>query len=91
VGPLVVDRRGVQGQHPVLRADGDPRLHEAGRIIPGPARSVVAAGPSARWVSRSTPRRGSGITRTSAAVALRSSTRGGRPRPGRSSSRHSPA
>ena len=31
--------------------------------------------------SRSTPRRGSGTTSTSAAVAARSSTRGGRPRP----------
>ena len=37
---------------------------------------------SARWASRSTPRRGSGTTSTSAAAAARSWTRGGRPRPG---------
>ena len=39
---------------------------------------------SARSASRSTPRRGCGTTPTSAASAARSSTRGGRPRPGRS-------
>ena len=31
LGSLVVDHRGVQGHHPLLRADGDPGLHEAGR------------------------------------------------------------
>ena len=31
LGPLVADHRGLQGQHPVLRPDRDPRLHEAGR------------------------------------------------------------
>ena len=36
---------------------------------------------SARWASRSIPRRGCGTTRTSARDAARSSTRGGRPRP----------
>ena len=41
----------------------------------------VLGSPSA---SPSTPRRGSGTTRTSAAAAARSSTRGGRPRPARS-------
>jgi acetyl-CoA synthetase len=39
---------------------------------------------SARSVSRSTPRRGSGTRSTSARGAARSSTRGGRPRPARS-------
>ncbi len=46
------------------------------------ARPVVAASRSARSASRSTPRRGSGIASTSAAIARRSSTPGGRPRPG---------
>ena len=38
-------------------------------------------GCSARWASRSTPRRGCGTARSSAAGAARSSTPGGRPRP----------
>ena len=33
VGPLVADRRGLQGHDPVLRADGHPRVHEAGRAV----------------------------------------------------------
>ena len=41
-----------------------------------------ACGCSARSASRSTPRPGSGTTSTSAAAAARSSTPGGRPRPG---------
>ena len=45
------------------------------------ARPLVACGSSARSASRSTPRRGSGTTSTSAAGRPRSSTRGGRPRP----------
>ncbi len=40
-----------------------------------------ACGCSARWASRSTPRRGSGTARSSAAGAAPSSTPGGRPRP----------
>ena len=44
------------------------------------ARPVDRCGCSARSASRSTPRRGCGTTSTSAAVAARSSTRGGRPR-----------
>ena len=43
VGPLVADHRGLQGHDPVLRPDGDPGLHEAGRGAPGEARPVVAA------------------------------------------------
>ena len=34
LGPLVADRRGVQGQHPVLRPNRHPRVHEAGRGDP---------------------------------------------------------
>ena len=30
LGPLVADHRGLQGHHPVLRADRDPGVHEAG-------------------------------------------------------------
>ena len=41
-----------------------------------------ACGCSDRWASRSTRKPGSGTTATSAANAARSSTRGGRPRPG---------
>ena len=33
-GPLVGDRREVQGDDPLLRPDGDPDLHEVGREIP---------------------------------------------------------
>ena len=62
--------------------DRDPLLHEA-----GPARSRTAStcrrcGSSARSVSRSTPRPTSGTATSSAATAPRSSTPGGRPRPG---------
>ena len=79
--PLVVDHREVQGLDPVLRADRDPGLHEARRE---PGRRSTTCRPCACWdrsASRSTPRPGSGTTRTSAAGAARSSTRGGRPRP----------
>ena len=31
LGPLVADRRGLQGHDPVLRPDGHPGVHEAGR------------------------------------------------------------
>ncbi len=43
LGPLVADRRRLQGHDPVLRPDRDPRVHEAGRGVPGPPRPVVAA------------------------------------------------
>ena len=46
-------------------------------------RPVASCGCSGRSASRSTRRRGSGTTRSSAASAARSSTRGGRPRPAR--------
>ena len=81
-GPLVGDRRALQGRHPLHGADRDPRAHEVG---PGArARSTTSrrCGCSARSASRSTRRRGSGTASTSAAAAARSSTPGGRPRPG---------
>ena len=49
LGPLVADHRGLQGLDPVLRPDGDPGLHEAGRGAPAGPRPVVAAGP---WLRR---------------------------------------
>ena len=45
LGPLVADRRGLQGLDPVLRPDRHPGVHEAGRGVAGEARPVVAAGP----------------------------------------------
>ena len=80
-GPLVGDHREVQGQHPLLRADRDPHVHEVGRRDPGEVRHVVAAAASGRSASRSTPRPTSGTARPSAATAARWSTPGGRPRP----------
>ena len=44
LGPLVADRRGLQGLDPVLRPDRHPGVHEAGRGLPGQARPVDAAG-----------------------------------------------
>ena len=70
LGPLVADRRGLQGHDPVHGADRDPRVHEAGRGAAREARPVVAAPAGLAWASRSTPRRGSGTTSTSAAAAL---------------------
>ena len=52
-----------------------------GHRVAGAARSVARCGCSDRSASRSIPKRGSGTTRTSAASAVRSSTRGGRPKP----------
>ena len=63
------------------RADRDPRLHEVGDRAPASARPVHPAPARHRWASRSIPRPGCGITSTSAAGAVRSWTRGGRPRP----------
>ena len=45
LGPLVADHRGLQGLDPVLRADRDPGVHEAGRRPSGEARPVVAPRP----------------------------------------------
>ena len=68
LGPLVGDRRAVQGHHPLLRPDRDPRLHEAGRGDPALARPDLAARARARWASRSTPRPGAGTATSSAAT-----------------------
>ena len=83
-GHLVGDRRALQGDDHVLRADRDPRVHEVGRRAPGGARPVARCACSAPSASRSTRRPGSGTGRWSAAAAARSSTPGGRPRPARS-------
>ncbi len=57
----IVERYGVTIL--VLRADGDPRLHQVGRRLAAQTRSRRACACSARWASRSTRRRGSGTTR----------------------------
>ena len=83
-GPLLGDDRAAQGHHLLHRAHRHPRLHAAGRRASPEARPVRRCACWARWASRSTPRRGCGTARSSAAGAARSSTPGGRPRPGRS-------
>ena len=55
-----------------------------GDAVAGEARPLAACACSAPSASRSIPKRGCGTTRTSAASAARSSTRGGRRRPARS-------
>ena len=83
LGALVADHRGLQGLDPVLRPDRDPRLHEAGRgSTPrqhdlSSLRVLGSVGepinPEAwLWYQRAHRRR----------HGARSSTRGGRPRPG---------
>ena len=42
-GPLVGDRRALQGRHPLHGADRDPRAHEVGHRARGEARPLVAA------------------------------------------------
>ena len=44
-GPVVAHRRGLQGLHPLHRADHDPHPHEVGRGAACGARPVVAARP----------------------------------------------
>ncbi len=56
--------------------------HEVGARSTPRGTTSRRCGCSARSASRSTPRRGSGTASTSAATAARSSTPGGRPRPG---------
>ena len=84
LGPLVADHRGLQGLDPVLRADRDPRLHEAGRGRFRTGTTCRRCACSARSASRSTPRPGCGTASTSAATGRRSWTPGGRPRRARS-------
>ena len=82
-GPPVVDRRALRRDPALHRAHRHPHVHEVGRPGARPRTTCRACGCSARWASPSTPRRGCGTTRTSAAGAARSSTPGGRPRPAR--------
>ena len=81
-GPLVGDRRALQGRHPLHGADRDPDAHEVGPRVRARSTTSPRCGCSARSASRSTPRPGSGTASTSAATARRSSTPGGRPRRG---------
>ena len=68
-GPLVGDRRALQGRHPLHGADGDPHAHEVGPGVRREARPLARCGCSARSASRSTRRPGSGTASTSAATA----------------------
>ena len=81
--PLVGDRRALQGVDPVLRADGDPHLHEVGRRDPREARPVHAAAARVRG-GADQPGSVDVVPRAHRRRPLpRSSTRGGRPRPAR--------
>ena len=80
-GPLLGDHREVPRQHLLHRPDRHPRLHQVGRPVAEEARPVEPAAARHASASRSTPKRGCGITRSSAAAAARSSIPGGRPRP----------
>ena len=83
-GPLVGDHRALQGLDLLHGPDRDPGLHEVGRRSIRRSTTSPPCACSARSASRSTRAPGSGTTSTSAAAAARSSTPGGRPRPGRS-------
>ncbi len=69
------------GRDPLHRADRAARADARGRRVRHARPRARASSCSARSASRSTPRRGAGITRWSARAAARSSTPGGRPRP----------
>ena len=75
---VVVDRRALRGDDPLHGTHRHPGSHEVGPRARRRARPHLAA--AARLGSRSTPRRGSGTTSTSAAAAAPWSTPGGRPR-----------
>ena len=62
-GHLVGDRRALRRQHPLLRADRDPRVHQVGGAVARASTTSRRCGCSARSASRSTRRRGSGTTR----------------------------
>ena len=81
-GPLVVDRREVQGDDPLHGADGDPLAHEVGAGVRAAARPLVAA--PARLGRRADQPRGVGLVPRAhrRRPDARSSTPGGRPRPG---------
>ena len=84
VRPLVEDRREIQGIDLLHVADGDPRADPARRAVAEFEAICRACACSGRSASRSIPRRGSGITASSAKGVVRSSTRGGRRRRARS-------
>ena len=86
-GPVLEPRR-TPRRHRVLHgAHGHPRVHALGHRLAGEARSVVAA--AAGIGGRADQPGGLGLVPPEhrEASAARSSTRGGRPRPARSSSR----
>ena len=80
-GPLLAGLRQAQGHDLLHRAHGAARADARGRGAGQEALARSRCGCSAPSASRSTRRRGSGITASSATVAARSSTRGGRRRP----------
>ena len=63
---VLVDHRAPRRDRFLHRADGDPRVHAVGHGVARQARSVDRCGCSGRSVSRSIPKRGSGITSISA-------------------------
>ena len=81
-GPVLGHRGEVPDQHLLHLSDTAPLLHGLGRRVSRPARPEQPAACSAPSASRSTPKRGYGTTTTSARADVRSSTPGGRPRPG---------
>ena len=83
-GSLLGAHRAARRHDLLHRADGDPRVHAVGNRVAGEARPVVAA--AARIGRRADQSRSLGLVlpASSAASAVRSSTRGGRPRPARS-------
>ena len=66
-GPLLGPDRAPRRHDPLHGADGHPRLHEVGHGVARRSTTSRRCGCSAPSASRSTPRRGSGIRRTSAA------------------------
>ncbi len=61
--PLLGHHRAAQDHHLLHRPDRDPRVHQMGRAISAETRSFVPAAARAPSASRSTPKRGCGITR----------------------------
>ena len=92
-GPLVGDRGEVQGLHPLHRPHRHPDLHEVGQGDPGEVGPLLDPCPGLRRANPSTPKRGCGTARSSAATPARTAsgrkhrrrswTPGGRPKPAR--------
>jgi acetyl-CoA synthetase len=80
LGPLLADHRAPQGHHPLHRAHRHPRLHEVGRRLGREARSVQPAPP--RHVGEPINPEAWMWYHEIGGGAARSSTPGGRPRPG---------